>query len=164
MDPSNSSGVTDILAKDGSVITSVGTSSSHPVPIDLLQSLYLGRRQSIQSEVSYSQSGRSTPASNPSLASDGPVASSSRHLGRNTPPPAFWPSSVSYTTTVTFPSVRKLPAKEKKRILVTGGAGYVGSHLVDRLMLMGHDVSFGSIHYFQFSRTDDILFVGCGTR
>ncbi len=40
----------------------------------------------------------------------------------------------------TFPRVKFLNYEEKKRILITGGAGFVGSHLVDRLMLAGHEV------------------------
>ena len=39
-----------------------------------------------------------------------------------------------------FPNVKLLSNDDKKRILITGGAGFVGSHLVDRLMLMGHNV------------------------
>ncbi|KAL3897483.1 MAG: hypothetical protein SGCHY_003387, partial [Lobulomycetales sp.] len=40
-----------------------------------------------------------------------------------------------------FPSVAHLHPSQMKRILITGGAGFVGSHLVDRLMLMGHSVT-----------------------
>jgi UDP-glucuronate decarboxylase len=39
-----------------------------------------------------------------------------------------------------FPSIKFLGHKERKRILITGGAGFVGSHLVDKLMLEGHEV------------------------
>jgi len=33
-----------------------------------------------------------------------------------------------------------LPDHSRKKILVTGGAGFVGSHLVDKLMMKGHEV------------------------
>merc|ERR1712048_1244053 len=38
------------------------------------------------------------------------------------------------------PKVKFLPENQRKRILVTGGAGFVGSHLVDSLMIAGHEV------------------------
>jgi UDP-glucuronate decarboxylase len=40
-----------------------------------------------------------------------------------------------------FPAIVSLPNSKRKRVLVTGGAGFVGSHLVDRLMLQGHEVT-----------------------
>lgn len=39
-----------------------------------------------------------------------------------------------------YPDVKFLNYNTRKRILITGGAGFVGSHLVDSLMLAGHEV------------------------
>jgi len=48
--------------------------------------------------------------------------------------------SIPTATTPEVMKTVKLPDHLKKRILVTGGAGFVGSHLVDRLMMEGHEV------------------------
>lgn len=40
-----------------------------------------------------------------------------------------------------YQKVKYLAEKDRKRILITGGAGFVGSHLVDSLMLAGHEIT-----------------------
>ncbi|XP_028401429.1 UDP-glucuronic acid decarboxylase 1-like [Dendronephthya gigantea] len=40
-----------------------------------------------------------------------------------------------------YPPSRDLPEGYRKRILITGGAGFVGSHLTDALMMAGHEVT-----------------------
>ena len=48
--------------------------------------------------------------------------------------------SVPTTSTPNVMKTIKLPDNERKKIMVTGGAGFVGSHLVDKLMMEGHEV------------------------
>ena len=68
-------------------------------------------------------------------------------------------NSISYTTLSRFPPVRLLPPSQRKRVLVTGGAGFVGSHLVDRLMLLGHEVTVLD-NFFTGSKTTVSHWVG----
>lgn len=49
-------------------------------------------------------------------------------------------SQVQALTSKSFPPIAKIPDSKRLRIAVTGGAGFVGSHLVDRLMMAGHQV------------------------
>jgi hypothetical protein len=48
--------------------------------------------------------------------------------------------SLPTSTTPNIMKTNKLPDHLRKKILVTGGAGFVGSHLVDKLMMEGHEV------------------------
>ena len=50
-----------------------------------------------------------------------------------------------------YPDIKFRTYKDRKRILVTGGAGFVGSHLVDTLMMDGHEV-FVADNYFTGSK------------
>ncbi|KAG0718340.1 UDP-glucuronic acid decarboxylase 1 [Chionoecetes opilio] len=47
---------------------------------------------------------------------------------------------IEYRIPKKYPEVNFLTYKDRKRVLITGGAGFVGSHLVDRLMMEGHEV------------------------
>ena len=49
----------------------------------------------------------------------------------------------------------------QKRVLVTGGAGFLGSHLCDRLVAMGHDIICLD-NFFTSQKTNVAHLLGCG--
>lgn len=145
------------MDKSGQEITTVGFNRfgfDSEVPIDLLRSLYLRRHYVLTapSTTDLSKGDEKQAASN---------SESTQDLASYQSQSIFHPDtqSISYTTLTRFPPVKLLSPPERKRILVTGGAGFVGSHLVDRLMLLGHEVTVID-NFFTGSKTTVSHWIG----
>ncbi|SCV66951.1 BQ2448_5597 [Microbotryum intermedium] len=143
-------------------------SSIDGLPLDLLQSLYLSQSALHGGDSDYGndpgpstpvlQLGYDHPSTAPMLHSSGGSSTAyGGHHSRQSSGASF--RSVSFTQRSTFPPVRRLAQKDRKRVLVTGGAGFVGSHLVDRLMCSGHDVVVLD-NFFSGSKTSISHWVG----
>lgn len=145
------------LDKNGSVISSVGFQRfgfDCEVSLDLLRSLYL-RPHYVLTAASSKDAGENVQEEETEHAkfTGNYAAYQSKSI--------FHPDtqSISYTTLSRFPPVKLLAPSLRKRILVTGGAGFVGSHLVDRLMLLGHEVTVLD-NFFTGSKTTVSHWIG----
>lgn len=143
-----------VLDISGQEIHSVGSNQfgfDSEVPIDVLRSLYL-RPHYITTTNDGTESPKE-PAKEHALFSGANAAYQSKSI--------YNPDqhTISYTTLSRFPPVKLLPPSQRKRILVTGGAGFVGSHLVDRLMILGHEVTVLD-NFFTGSKTTVSHWVG----
>lgn len=148
-----------VLDKSGQEIVSVGFDRfgfNSEVPIDALRSLYL-RSHYVVTSTSDKVDGDSLDPD----AEEQQHAKFTKGLSAYQSKSIFYPedNSISYTTLARFPPVKLLAPSQRKRVLVTGGAGFVGSHLVDRLMLLGHDVTVLD-NFFTGSRTTVSHWVG----
>ncbi|PFH52571.1 hypothetical protein AMATHDRAFT_74054 [Amanita thiersii Skay4041] len=146
------------LDKDGNEITTVGFNRfgfDSEVPIDVLRSLYLRSHYVVSASVATSPQTLEDEAQEFQHAkfSQGHEVYQSKSI--------YHPEtrSISYTTLSRFPPVKLLAPSKRKRVLVTGGAGFVGSHLVDRLMLLGHEVTVLD-NFFTGSKTTVSHWVG----
>ncbi|KAF9481993.1 NAD(P)-binding protein [Pholiota conissans] len=146
------------LDKSGAEITTVGFNRfgfDSEVPLDVLRSLYLRPHYAsrIGDEESESLLNENGQEEQHAKFNKGHTAYQSKSI--------YYPqiNSISYTTLSRFTPVKLLPPSQRKRILVTGGAGFVGSHLVDRLMLLGHEVTVLD-NFFTGSRTTVSHWVG----
>lgn len=138
------------LDKNGKEITTVGFQRfgfDCEVSLDVLRSLYL-RKHYVKTIASSSEPVKDDEEEENSATSY--FSKSIYHADTQ---------SISYTTLSRFPPVKLLPPSKRKRILVTGGAGFVGSHLVDRLMVLGHEVTVLD-NFFTGSKTTVSHWVG----
>ncbi|KAK7061359.1 hypothetical protein R3P38DRAFT_2677259 [Favolaschia claudopus] len=142
------------LDKDGKEITTVGFQRfgfDSEVPLDVLRSLYLRPHYVLKANELESLSSAIEESSNAQFTQGAAYQSKS----------IYHPDTkgISYTTLSRFPPVKLLPPSERKRILVTGGAGFVGSHLVDRLMILGHEITVID-NFFTGSKTTVSHWIG----
>lgn len=146
------------LDKNGQEITSVGFSRfgfDCEVSLDVLRSLYLRSHYVVTANHKKSLS---------ELTDADEETDHAKFTGGFSPYQSksiFHPdtNSISYTTLSRFPPVKLLAPSARKRILVTGGAGFVGSHLVDRLMILGHEVTVID-NFFTGSKTTVSHWIG----
>jgi UDP-glucuronate decarboxylase len=142
-----------VVDKNGEEITTVGFERfgfDSCVPLEELRSLYLRPHYVLTgSNTQLTDDGREENVK----SAGGATAYYSRSI--------YFPStnSISYTTLSRFAPVKLLSPTYRKRILVTGGAGFVGSHLVDRLMLLGHEVTVLD-NFFTGSKTSINHWIG----
>ncbi|KAI9449629.1 NAD-P-binding protein [Lactarius psammicola] len=144
------------LDKNGSEITSVGFERfgfDCEVPLDVARSLYLRPHYVITASDDETNGIDTREEDSHARFTKGHAAYQSKSI--------YHPQSqsISYTTLTRFPPVKLLPPSNRKRVLVTGGAGFVGSHLVDRLMLLGHEVTVLD-NFFTGSKTSVSHWVG----
>jgi UDP-glucuronate decarboxylase len=145
------------LDKNGKEITTVGFQRfgfDSEVALDVLRSLYLRPHYVVTAQPDGSQ----TPVPGQQAEQH---ARFTQALASYQSKSIYHPEtqSISYTTLSRFPPVKLLPPSSRKRVLVTGGAGFVGSHLVDRLMLLGHEVTVLD-NFFTGSKTTVSHWVG----
>jgi len=146
------------LDNSGNEITTVGFKCfgfDSEVPLDTLRSLYLRPHYIASTE----DLGALENLGEEEAETEHAKLSTGHEMFR--PTSVYFPhmSSISYTTQTRFPPVKLLPPSGRKRILVTGGAGFVGSHLVDRLMLLGHEVTVLD-NFFTGSKTTVSHWIG----
>lgn len=156
---------TTILDREGKEITSVGFDRfgfDSEVPLSALRALYLRPHYINTSATKSTADGGSVVVSNEIVKADDDHSwFTSGEADEYQSKSVYYPDShsISYTTLSRFPPVRLLPPSKRKRVLVTGGAGFVGSHLVDRLMLLGHEVTVLD-NFFTGSRTNVSHWIG----
>jgi len=147
---------TKIIDKDGQEISTVGFDKfgfDSRVPLEDLRSLYLRPHYVVTDGDIVHADEHANEREEHAKFTGGAKAYHSRSI--------YHPvtNSISYTTLSRFAPVKLLPPASRKRILVTGGAGFVGSHLVDRLMLLGHEVTVLD-NFFTGSKTSISHWVG----